>query len=392
MELHVVSNRDRVSSQLFDLWFEHVPTEQIMKRFEREITTYERNDLNLVNWDDHPSWLSGAFDPKRSRETMEELLSTRNDELYWAFGHVAAQTPLRREFLIKRIRLHDLLESLTYHILQNIVRSANDLGMACLVAVEKIVASVAELSLEHYINILLLASLSVRAPQLLQEMLLVLNDCRSTVSDRSDILRYAHRHALAVVFDRADEAADECPCDDDGKPKRQRVAPSIAKLSYTDKPDQVKASVRVDAKASAVRLHSHVRLQAASNPQNTWIDAPIVDGVVVVASKGEVTIELNHPLPPEMTRMQWKMYNAGSIATAKAMLDAILRLESEREACCAFFDQIVTSGTNSEDFRTADDADDTVVTAVSGDLNESQQAAVQSCDSQLSLIWGPPGK
>ncbi|KAF8970321.1 RNA dependent RNA polymerase-domain-containing protein [Flammula alnicola] len=51
IELHVVSNRDRVAHQLFDLWFEHVPTEEHVRRFQRVPVPYRFNDLEDVDWD-----------------------------------------------------------------------------------------------------------------------------------------------------------------------------------------------------------------------------------------------------------------------------------------------------------------------------------------------------
>jgi regulator of nonsense transcripts 1 len=52
-------------------------------------------------------------------------------------------------------------------------------------------------------------------------------------------------------------------------------------------------------------------LQAASKAEH--VRAPILDGVVIQVSRGEFIIELIHPPPPEMERIKWNMYNAGSI-------------------------------------------------------------------------------
>ena len=67
IEIHVVSNRDRVAHQLFDLWFDQyvsfmfffavlfeqktsVPTEEYIRRFERRPAPYHLNDLRDVDW------------------------------------------------------------------------------------------------------------------------------------------------------------------------------------------------------------------------------------------------------------------------------------------------------------------------------------------------------
>jgi len=326
-----------------------VPTETYIKRFDREAAPYELNDLKDVDWTTHPPWLKEAFFPKQTSERMQIHLATTTaeqldkifefgmeyhaeDEVFWTFDFIIAQLPLRRDTIIKCI---DKFPPLTFallkaypaddscslpletaplarHILQNIIRSANGLGIAALVALEKISGTIAQIPLDVYFDLLMLATLSVRSPQLVQEVLLVLNDSRTSSIHESSALRYAHKHALAVAFDRAEEAADECPCNEDGKPRRQRTPPTIVNLSFVpDDPNQVKATVRIDSR-TAVRLHSHVRLQAASKAENRWIEAPILDGIVVQASKGEMTIEVFYPPPPEMQHMKWNMYNAGS--------------------------------------------------------------------------------
>ena len=290
---------------------------------------------------------------KHTAETMQEYLAKRTmaeieqimafaiqyhaeDEIFLIFAHVINQQPLSQTFvstwierypslvfaLLKAFspdeeaQAHPEIASLIHHIVRNIVRSANDTRIAALVALEKLAKSIGVMDLDQYIDILMLTSLSVRSKQLVQEVLLVLNDCRLQHSPESAAVAYGHKHALGVVFDRAEEAADECPCNDDGRPrKKQKAPPSHAKITFG--PDyqengQVIATIRVDAKTS-IRLHSHVRLQAASKAENRWLEAPIMDGVVTQALKGELKINLFHPGPPEMEAMDWNIYDAGSI-------------------------------------------------------------------------------
>ena len=303
-------------------------------------------------WESHPAWLKDLFVPKRSFESIQAKLEDKTpqqldtvmgvaleyhaeDELFWSFRALLGHLPLHGVTVIKWMdkepqlvfvllkvfppddscNLHTEVAPLDRYIIRNIIRSANKLGIAALVALEKIATSISQISIDVYIDLLMLASLSIRAPQLVQEVLLVLNECRADAIAESDASRYAHKHALAVAFDRVEEAADECPCDEEGKPKKQRTAPTIVQLSpVPDKPNHAKASVRIDLRTQ-VRLHSHVHLQAASRTEKEWVEAPILDGVIVQAMKGEMIIDLLHPPPPEMSRMDWKMYNAGSIGT-----------------------------------------------------------------------------
>ncbi|KAJ7446567.1 RNA-directed RNA polymerase [Mycena latifolia] len=435
IELHTVSNRDRVAHQLFDMWFEHVPTENRVRRFERQAGPYHLNDIKDISEDDwrdpdkYPAWMKAAFHPRLGVDEFRRRLdgltpleveramqfSLRyhlENETFWIFNHIISAVPLRRTDAIAWMETHpplvfallkayppidglllpDEISPLATEILHSLIRSANSLGMAVLVALEKMAATVAALPLGTYFDLLWLAAGSVRAQELVQELLLVLNDCRFTSGDTSDVARrYAEKHALAIAYDRAEEAFEECPCDEDGKPRRQRTAPAHTRLSYVEGEGlRVKAPLRIDA-PTAVRLHSHVRLQAASKPDNRWIESIVLDGVVVQSMKGELTIELMHPPPPEMEVIDWNLYNAGSTATSKAMMEALLRLMEDREMSCRYYS--IITGTEPEsptalaNLPRAVDASE----ADYAKLNQSQITAVESTDNPLCLVWGPPG-
>jgi regulator of nonsense transcripts 1 len=353
------------------------------------------------------------------------------DELFYAFQHLVEREPFPNDVVLSWIDKHPplvfvslktfppdpdtntlqgVLRDQAYPILRALVHSANELKIAALAGLEKVSGSIRRIGLADYFDLLSLTALSVRSQQLVQEVLLVLNDCR--VEGEPDIARrYGYKHALAVAFDVAEEAADECPCNEDGRPRRQKTPPTQTRLTrIMGEPLMVKAAIRVDARTSA-RLHSHVRLEASSKPENRWISIPIVDGLVIQAGKGELKIELLHPPPPETESMDWNLYTAGSIgkcgvitrflspcnsfinssATARAMMDALLRLLIEREECCSFYS--VITGEAGAGIATAEQETPEVVDFEPGDhLNDSQKTAVLSpSQGHLSLIWGPPG-
>lgn len=310
--------------------------------------------------------------------------------------------------------LPDIAAELVRPIIYNIIRSANSFGIASLAALEKLAPDVDQLDLATYFDVLWLSVLSIRAPGLVQEVLLVLHESRVTSRARSELYDYAHKFMLGIAFDRAEEAADACPCDEGGRPKRQRTAPVRAKL-FPTKPTQeqapenaelnskviVEARIRVDAQTPA-RIHSHVRLKVASPQEYPGSGLPpaVVDAVVVRASRGELYLEMKHPLPPEYEQVDWNLYHAGSIATSKAMMDAVLRLAQEGSQCCRF-DYIIAgrAGVDDHDQESEDGApgsDDTTEfdsSSISSSLNASQRAAVLSAErDHLALIWGPPGE
>ncbi|KAG6816130.1 hypothetical protein H0H87_008442 [Tephrocybe sp. NHM501043] len=384
VEFHVVSNRDRVAHQLFDLWFEHVPTEQFVPRFQRQATPYQFNDLRDVDWripENQP--LLSSFFPKaestfprvdaqepdassfgplpgstsdglnferHTPESMQAHLARKSvveiekivefalryhadEEMFLIFSCTMNRQPLDEKALTRWMEmfpplaftmlkqfvtqegspLPTVIVAMVHSLCRNIIRSANSLGIAALVALEKMASAVADMDVEQYFDLLNLAAHGVRPKDLYQEVLLVLNDSRLNAGSTplTPAIAYGCKFALSVAFDRAEEAADECPCDENGKPRRQKTPPTHVPLTFiADEPGHVRAIVRVDARTE-VRLHSHVRLQASSKATNRWIQAPVMDGIVVQAMKGELKISLLHPAPPELERMDWNMYHAG---------------------------------------------------------------------------------
>ena len=333
----------------FDLNACSVPTETYIRRFDEEAVPYSMNSLSGVDWATKPHWFKGLFVPKQSIEGMQGQLTTRSAqeleqimlfcldyraeyEMFWTFDLMITTIPLADSVpswvdrcpplvfaLLKKYAPDDShclkpeVAGIGVTIVQNVIRSANMLGIATLVALEKVSGSISQIDMANYLDLLMLAAHCVRSGNLAQEVLLVLNDARAPIIAQSDIYAYIHKHALAVAFDRAEEAADECPCDEKGTPrKRSSAIPILQLIPVASELSTAVAHVRIDI-PNPVRLHSHVRLQAATEPEKGWVECPVIDGIVVQASKGELKLELQHPPPPEMTRMQWKMYMAGSV-------------------------------------------------------------------------------
>ncbi|KAI0268684.1 RdRP-domain-containing protein [Gloeopeniophorella convolvens] len=437
VEIHVVSNRDRVAHQLFDLRFERVPTEEYVKRFAHQASTFQLNKLEDLDSDSLNDVQRDFFEltdsqaksyldsPTVTTTALDDCAEIAwkfhvEDRLFWIFKAALARQPLDEEFLHKWLERHPLLaycalkafppsdsgklpdevSFLDNALVQQIIRSANVVAIAALAAFEKLRDTIASLSIKQYLDLLDLVPLAVRSPQLVQEVLFVLHECREGARSESDMMTYIHKRALAVACDRAEEAGDECPCDEDGNLKRQRKAPALVPLlPGKDSLSNVIAHIRVDAQTS-VRLHSHVRLRSASRPEKGDMQAVTMDGVVTLSQAGEVRISLIHTPPPEYTSMQWYLYDAGSIATFRAMIDALGKLARDKSESCRFYRKLISSATEDDGQPDADTvqedppapdsgANDTVIS--SADLNASQRAAVlESNSAQLSLIWGPP--
>ncbi|KAI6025546.1 RNA dependent RNA polymerase-domain-containing protein [Pisolithus marmoratus] len=412
MEIHVISNRDRVAHQSFDLYFE------------QNLTSYELRTVKAVDWADRPRWLRELFEPRQPEDKFKELLADLTQEqletlmsfslqhrayteLYWSFSFTANSIPLRPNVVAwidkypplvyvllkaypptENMELPEPLSMMCPPIIRAILRSGNELGIATLVGLEKIARSINDLPPDQYTELLMLAALSIRPKMLFQEVLLVLHESRLATRETDKAAAHFHKHVLAVAFDCAEEAADTCPCDESGRPRKTQGSYPVQRV-IPEESGEAKIHLRVDLNVP-IRLHSHVRLRCMSKPENGWVEQPVSDGIITKATRGELTVELFHPLPPEAPEMQWNIYDAGSTATAQAMIDALTRLSVERETCCSIYNTIVMIPSSEElDDDASSDSAEEIPDAEN--LNASQIAAIKSCVVPLSLIWGPPG-
>ncbi|KAK0477881.1 hypothetical protein IW261DRAFT_1632089 [Armillaria novae-zelandiae] len=255
-----------------------------VRRFDREIRWYILNDLSAVDWesteDPQPKHLRDLFKtklmaneftrglsdttPQQWKDIVQfALMYHAEEEVFWTFSFVISQSlPLGRESVMSLMELHPPLvfsllkkyppdetenvlpqetEALERSILHNTIRCANGLSLATLVALEKLSGTIARLSADVYFDLLMQTALSVRAPQVVQEVLFVLNDSRATLADIPPEQKYGNKFALGIAFDRAEEAADECPCNEDGRPRKQRTAPVKTTMQQVpENPLQVK--------------------------------------------------------------------------------------------------------------------------------------------------------
>lgn len=331
-------------------WHYSVPTEQYIGRFDRDVPTHRLNAISGVDWSNHPSWLRDFFPPnakslslaaKRSHLadlTIQDLKALaefcfifHEDELlhltfdaiiqsescslsdisYWL-----RKTPILVYVLLRTRRADTSSEScspLLLIVVQSIIRSANEAQIAALIALQDLGPALSQIPSIEYSDLMRMTAMSIRSQNLVQEALLTLHENRIEHCDDSDSLQYFHKNVLAVAFDHAEEAANECPCDNYGKPRAKVQAIPIERLKSEDQESNlVTADIRVDSNAT-IRLHSHVRLQASSDPLNSAVIRPILDGVVEKAMSGQISIKLFHPTPPEVDHMAWNLYNCGSV-------------------------------------------------------------------------------
>ena len=407
---------------------------------------YERNDLKNFDWTGHDQHRT-IFTAKRD-EALRCIRSASDDELhegmkfglqyheqdraFWIFeemcGRPDPQTDrialwcMQYPQLVFKL-LHYLLPSGTDSRLQvpwswireDIFRAlllcTNRSAIPVLYCLEKLKQDILELDSDGFCDIIWFAALTTRHRETAHEVLLTLFE-QHTTTETPPRIAYLHTLALSIAFDRIDEAVEEAPCNIDGWPTRQRDAPArvplLPPLQQTEngpivvpvdtmflskKPPSVRAQVRVDG-TSSVRIHSHIRLAPASKPERetatAWLQREVLDGVVKQARKGEAEIQLYQHPPPEFGKMEWNMYDAGSIATGEAMMNALRRLSKDQSEACSFW-RIIVGETSGEVVPETYDSIKDDDPAMEG-LNPSQKEAIMSAtSSQISLIWGPPG-
>ena len=434
-----------------------VQTEETLKRFDYTKQTFTYNNISTFLWGDDAEG-SHIFDSHTPLDHAQHMLSRVDDTRLRQYFDIAVRYRVESHVFIifsiflsrDEISLEDLsafmdaYPSLVYCILkkfisdtttslpeslapiipcilQNVVRSANELGIAALAALERLESDINKLDLKTFFNLMWLAGVSVRSQNLVQEVLLVLYEASAHRRERDPFLAFSYQHALGIIFDRVDEAADTCPCDDFGRIKRQRARTDRAKLvspqpqaheetggAEVVAPEEnissgtiAVAHTRID-NPTPIRIHSHVRLKLASIDEHSTLAPAVLDAVVIRAMRGELHLKVQQPLPPEWRDVDWNIFDAGGTATSAAMLAAVLKLAQKRRECCRI-DHIlvgldpVASGAappaaHTEDESEGESDEPLELEDTASGLNTSQLHAVRlAIQSHLCLIWGPPG-
>ncbi|KAH7343653.1 RNA dependent RNA polymerase-domain-containing protein [Rhizoctonia solani] len=459
IEIHVVSNRDRIAQEYFDLRFSHVQTEKMLPRFEREIKTYMPKSVkDLRERIDDESWAKKqirelfflepldfleeirAVEDFKLEEFLQlawthnahqyafyvfEVMSSRASEDREKLGNIQHWLGVDPAMVYALLKIYmeqnedsNIFRELDEVIIRSIVTSANAYSISAPMTIERLRPAVNGLTFQEFSEIMWLTACSVRSLTLAADILATLTETRAEVSSQSPALEYAHRHLWAVCLDRAEDADSECPCDDAGRPRRQKKAPPKVPLKATDEERVIDAQVRVDS-PSHVRLHAHVRLQAASQPERGTDPRgrPIMDGVVSGIRKGELRIHLVHTPPIDFEDIEWYLYPAGDIVTSRAMLDSVVKLQSHPSHSTALHHFITgerdiysTVPENPEDSESESESETEGETRSAPErppiardwtiddagidwarFNESQRSAIISVQHPLSLVWGPPG-
>ncbi|CAG8588938.1 9252_t:CDS:10, partial [Acaulospora colombiana] len=354
----------------------NVPTEEKL-RSNPPPQPFARNALANVKWDERGPNDEAIFTSQernarallatqtfdRLNQLLEFALHYHQEErAFWIFEQLCAHPErevstvsgwlLRYPHLVFNLlhqsfdrasgRLSEPFHSIARDILEAIILSANEAPATSLVALEKLGRPTKQRS----------------------------SPTRMTIHARQEKARPAANEAQPEPVEREEDAPTA-------------VAPAKALVVVGEIPVH---------QPSSARLHSHVRLAAASRPEkeSALYRREILDGIVTVSSRGQVEIKLFHHPPPEYEKMEWYMYDCGNTATTKAMMDAVTKLHTDQFEACGFH-QIITGTRNIDEVQIQAATQESENIEWEGFNVSQKEAIVNSCKSEVGLIWGPPG-
>ncbi|KAG8772988.1 hypothetical protein FRC12_002781 [Ceratobasidium sp. 428] len=406
-------------------------TEQFFEEI-RDREDEELEDFMQLAWTHNAhDYAFYIFEVMCSRISTDSLVNLR----HWLNVNPAMVYALLKVYYDANEEQLALFQKFDEVIIRSIIASANSYSISAPMTLDRLWPIVVGLKFPIFAEIMWMTACSVRSLPLAAEIMATLMEARNGSDASSVALDYAERQVWGVCLDRAEEADSQCPCTDDGRPRRQRQAPALVPLLKTEDESVVDAHPRIDL-PNSVRLHAHVRLQAASQPER-GVDPrgrPIMDGVVSGSRRGELRIHLLHNPPIDVEKIEWHLYPAGDVVTSRAMFDAIVKLQA-KPYTSTILHHYLTGGdalADRDDEDLPDDPDEEgrmsphersepaeagteVPVAASpaageeassarpqdltvrGDgidwdkFNDSQRQAIMSIQYPLSLVWGPPG-
>lgn len=423
-EIYVISNRDVSSMRNLDLWLEYVDTQEIVPLFEQSAREYSRPSIKDVNWnevsneivelvqrqnfvvlltlDKIPAYTDLFLWLLERGET--ELLTRSYQYILTSLGEGKATVQDPRMILGEMIsfarscpflsvvltqvdwtelcdELQDVLATRTEDILSAMILSANGVGQLMLQPLQAVLARANMLSAGVFTRLMELIALTVRSPSLALNILLLgfEPEVARLMAERPLATQHLVRSLSGVVMDHVEEASEE-----------GHERPELLSLKRLDDSEdgwpRIQADFRLDARGGTPETSAHVRLTAASTPNNTLTTRKwSMDALITKSTQGTVEMQCYHPLPPYLEECSWRLEHCGPFVTSKAMIAATLDLAVHGEAVCGIVDMI--HGTPS--ISTTEPALDYTPR---NSLNEAQNAAIVSAlESPLTCLWGPPG-
>lgn len=264
-------------------------------------------------------------------------------------------------------------------ILRKLVLLANTLSGLVLGPFRRIVSQLRYLSLQSFAELLELIALTVRSHDLAFDFFKELqNETSRVLVGRPLATEIFAQQLYGLALDHIDEVTSAHSMRDD-----------LLQLTYKENRDGfavVECHLRIDVLSSAaLKMGDHIRLTAASSPRNAPIQKPLtIDGIVETSQLGTISFRCLQQPPSYIESCSWKLQNCGSFVSCKTMIDTMVTLHTDREACCRIYGTIYGGEPSDSDTQLRFQPDE--------ELNDSQNDAIGAAmSSRLSLLWGPPG-
>ncbi|KAF8310103.1 RdRP-domain-containing protein [Clavulina sp. PMI_390] len=364
IEIHVVSNRDRVASQQLDLAFNFVGTEEIIRRISRDPKVSVKDSLQRVEWSTFPThWKEIVLGAKwqfldgleekdvgdivqfcvshhaahRVIPIVDHLLDQRGVEYApVAVALMSDYAPLLSLLLSNRLHVSptkpdaELLRQSGFPLLQSLVSIANFAGEATVwIIQDRFLGIIESLHPKDILELMWRASFSVHAPLLSHLIIQVLREMK-TGDHSGGVLSHALKLGAAVCIEYSGQLADQLrPSSSNiqglprAKSKELLISPKV------DEDWQISFDFRKDADLRP-RSGDHLRLRDAITDSKVEVD--IIDCIVTKSYDGNATLQSYHVPPPQMEDRSWRVYVTGPTATVKAEMDAVAKMTDLTEA------------------------------------------------------------
>ena len=140
--------------------------------------------------------------------------------------------------------------------------------------------------------------------------------------------------------------------------------------------------IRTDARFP-LRPGDHLRFRTPEDESTTGEEDKVFDCLVRSSDSSSARLDNLHPHPPQLSDSSWSIVRCGQTTTARAALDALVKLAAEEVEVLRLADLIAGSPVPTEPTLHLDPP------APMESLNASQNRAVAAAvSSRLSLIWG----
>lgn len=416
-----------------DLWLEHIETETRLPLFDKEIEEYTIPNLANVDWDSEPAYIVDiarrqdltAFKrlrtPEQFREVFTWLLERSQSLLLRSFDYLLAA--LRDDGLVNMLPSTLLPTMISFlkaapflsisfgrmepvapdnedvdqlqmgvwsvEILRGYILSANEAQELVLAPLRSFLSRVRGMTFNSFANLVELAALTVRQPEIAEDILL---DCFERESarllpGRPALVRHFVHNTIAIALDHVGEASEQA------KERRDLLQ---LKLLPEDRDGYqvVEIIFRIDSAGGTPENSAHVHLTAATSPANSILAKPYsIDALVIHSEQGLARFQCFHPVPSFYERCPWKLEYCGPFTTAKTMFDAVRRFAVDFEDCCEVANQILLGDVPGSRLDLDINAKRLLLQYPEKEnLNASQNDAVQAAlDSPVTCLWGPPG-